>query len=87
MVDPIFTYVGGIAFLVLIIGTMLYLTFSTLDIDEGDEYPSESVVKGVGVESDDEGEAEVETRPQNPSTRSSPDWLRRSLEPTRRLKK
>lgn len=47
MVDPIFTYVGGIAFLVLIIGSMLYLTFSTLDIEEGDENPGESVVGGV----------------------------------------
>ncbi|AEN04793.1 hypothetical protein Halar_1029 [halophilic archaeon DL31] len=72
MVDPIFTYVGGIAFLVLIIGTMLYLTFSTLDIDEGDEYPSESVVKGVGVESDDEKGAAVETEAAEPVNEEQP---------------
>ncbi|MFB6220147.1 MAG: hypothetical protein ABEH90_01795 [Halolamina sp.] len=54
MVDPIFTYIGGIAFLVLIIGSMLYLTFSTLDIEEDDKNPGESVVGGVGQDEEPE---------------------------------
>jgi hypothetical protein len=62
-IDPIFTYVGGIAFLVLIIGTMLYLTFSTQNVE--DDNPGESVVKGVGadgepVEEDETAEIEDE---------------------------
>ncbi|TKX40556.1 hypothetical protein, partial [Halorubrum sp. ARQ200] len=47
MVDPIFTYVGGIGFLVLIIGSMLYLMYNYEGVDEEDT-PSESVVRGAG---------------------------------------
>lgn len=59
MVDPVFTYVGGIAFLVLIIGSMLYLMYNYEGVDAEDT-PNESVVRGAGpvaaeaAESDDE---------------------------------
>jgi hypothetical protein len=56
MVDPVYTYVGGIAFLVLIIGSMLYLTFSTYDVEE--DSPGESVVGGLGTEEAEHGGAE-----------------------------
>ncbi len=63
MVDPIFTYVSGIVFLVLIIGSMLYLTFSTLDVEEGDENPGESVVVGVDDEESPSGEDDAGADP------------------------
>ena len=74
MVDPIFTYVGGIAFLVLIIGTMLYLTFSTMHIEEGDEHPGESVVKGVGQDNPDE-DVEDEFEPAEPISEDEPELV------------
>jgi hypothetical protein len=60
MVDPIFTYIGGIAFLVLIIGSMLYLTFSGIDVEEGDEHPGESIVGGVERAAEEPGEPDRE---------------------------
>jgi hypothetical protein len=68
MVDPIFTYIGGIAFLVLMIGSMLYLTFASTDIEEGDEHPGESVVGGVGQE-------EEEFEPADPVSEDEPDLI------------
>ncbi|GAB7094231.1 hypothetical protein JCM30237_13830 [Halolamina litorea] len=47
MVDPIFTYVGGIAFLVLIIVPVVYLMYAS-DPSE-DELAGQSVVGGVGA--------------------------------------
>lgn len=72
-IDPVYTYIGGIAFLVLIIGTMLYLTFSTLNIDEGDEHPGESVVKGVGVEN--EPNHDDESEPAEPISEDEPELI------------
>ncbi len=48
MVDPVFTYVGGIAFLVLIIGPMLYLMYNYEGIDAAEDTPNENVVQGAG---------------------------------------
>ena len=69
MVDPIFTYVGGIAFLVLIIGSMLYLTFSTQGVE--DDSPGESVVKGVGADGEPVEEVEDEFEPAEPVSEDS----------------
>ena len=57
MVDPIFTYVGGIAFLVLIIGSMLYLMYDYEGVDEEDT-ANESVVRGAGPVAAEGGESE-----------------------------
>jgi len=69
MVDPILSYVAGIGFLVLLIVPVLYLLYVEADTETGDEYPSESVVKGVGpvaeaggeTKADSEAEAQAET--------------------------
>lgn len=73
MVDPIFTYVGGIAFLVLIIGSMLYLTFSTEGVE--DDNPGESVVKGVGTDDEPAEEVEDEFEPAEPISEDSPELV------------
>ena len=61
MVDPIFTYIAGIAFLVLIIAPVLYLLYAEADTEAGDEYPSESVVGGVGPVAEAGGDTEADT--------------------------
>ena len=47
MVDPALTYVAGIAFLVLLIGPMLYLMYNYEGVD-GEETPNENLVRGAG---------------------------------------
>lgn len=61
MVDPIFTYIAGIAFLVLLIAPVLYLLYAEADTEAGDEYPSESVVGGVGPVAEVGGDTEADT--------------------------
>jgi hypothetical protein len=61
MVDPIFTYIAGIAFLVLLIAPVLYLLYAEADTEAGDEYPSESVVGGVGPVAKAGGDTEADT--------------------------
>ena len=64
MVDPIFTYVGGIAFLVLIIVPMLYLMANNPDYE--DESPGESVVGGVGTTASETNEEEPADESEEP---------------------
>ena len=61
MVDPILTYVAGIAFLVLLIVPVLYLLYAEADTEEGDEYPSESVVGGVGPVAEAGGDTQADS--------------------------
>ncbi|MBP1986116.1 hypothetical protein [Halolamina salifodinae] len=56
MVDPILTYIGGIAFLALIIVPVLYLMANTPDYE--DDSPGETVVGGVGPVASGEAEGE-----------------------------
>lgn len=52
MVDAIYSYVFAAGFFVLLLGAMLYITFSTHGIEEEDA--GESVVRGLDATEDDE---------------------------------